>query len=124
MQVHRHVDGRLQPEQDGEAGGREARERVFGPHGVAQCAQHDEGEQCQQHQAEHDAEFLGRNREHEVGVALGQDTLDRALAGAASEPAAALEGFERLIDVEAVAGRGIAEALDAARNMGNEHDRP
>jgi hypothetical protein len=54
----------------------------------------------------HDAEFLGRDREHEIGVAFGQDALDRALAGAASEPAALLEGFERLVDVEGVAGDG------------------
>ena len=36
-----------------------------------------------------DAEFLGRHREDEVGMAVGQDALDRALARAAAEPAAA-----------------------------------
>ena len=35
-----------------------------------------------QDQAEHDAELLGRDREDEVGVALGQDALDGALARA------------------------------------------
>ena len=80
-------------------------------------AQHDEGEQRDQHQAQHDAEFLGRDREHEVGMALGQDALDRALARAAPEPAAAQEGFERLVDVEGVAGGGIEEALDAPRHV-------
>ena len=43
-------------------------------------AQHDEGEQRDQDQAEHDAELLRRDREDEVGMALGQDALDRALA--------------------------------------------
>jgi hypothetical protein len=37
-------------------------------------------------------------------MAFRQDALDGALARAASEPAAALEGFQRLIDVEGVAG--------------------
>ena len=92
------------PNRIGKTGRREARERILGPHGVAQSAQHDEREQGDQHQAEHDAELLGRDREHEVGMAFRQDALDRALARAAPEPAAALEGFERLIDVEGVAG--------------------
>ena len=68
-------------------------ERVLVAHGVAQRAQHDEGEQRDQHQAEHDAEFLGRDREDEVGVAVGQDALDGALARAAAEPAAAHEAI-------------------------------
>ena len=95
MQVDRHVDRRLQAEQDGEAGGREARERVLVAQRVPQRADHDEGEQRDQHEAEHDAEFLGRHREHEVGVAVGQDALDRALARAPAEPAAAHERFQR-----------------------------
>ena len=50
---------------------------------------HDEGEQRQQREAEDDAEFLGADREDEVGMAVRQDALDRALARAAAEPAAA-----------------------------------
>ncbi len=117
MQVDRHVDGRLQAEQDRKPGGGEARERVLVAQRMAQRAQHDEGEQRDQHQAEHDAELLGRDREHEVGVALRQDALDRALARPAAEPAAAHEGFDRLIDVEGVARGRIEEALDAPRDV-------
>ena len=40
-----------------------------------------------------------------------------------SEPAAALEGFERLVDVEGVAGGRVAESLDALRHVRNEHVR-
>ena len=49
-----------------------------------------------QRKAEHDAELLGRDREHEVRVAVGQDALHRALARPAPEPAAAHEGFDRV----------------------------
>ena len=109
MQVHRHVDGGLEAEQDRKAGGAEARERILVAHGVTQAAQHNEGEHRGEHQAQHDAEFFGCDSEHEIGVTLGQDALDRAFARAAPEPAAALEGFDRLVDVEGVAGGGIAE---------------
>ena len=37
--------------------------------------------------------------------------------GPAAEPAAAQEGFERLVDLEGVAGRRIEEALDAPRHV-------
>ena len=70
-------------------------------------------EQRDQHEAEHDAEFLGRDREDEVGVAVGQDALHRALARPAAEPAAAHEGFDRVVDLEGVAGGRIEEAVDA-----------
>ena len=123
VQIDRHVDGGLQAEQDRQAGGGKARERVLVAHRVTQAAHHDEGEQRHQHQAEHDAEFLGRDREDEIGVALGQDALDRPLARAAAEPAAAQEGFQRLVDVEGVAGGGIEEALDAPRHVRNRRHR-
>ncbi len=113
MQVHRHVDRRLQAEQDGEARRGKADERLFAGDRMAQRADHDEGEQRQQHQAEHDAELLGADREHEVGVALRQEPLHRALARATAEPAAAREAFQREIDVEGVARAAIHEALDA-----------
>ena len=104
-------------EQDGEAGGGKAREGVVVAHGARQRADHDEGIERDQHQAERDAEFLRRHREHEVGVALRQQPLDRALARAAAEPAAAHEAFGGDVDIEGVAGGRIEEALDAARHV-------
>ena len=76
------------------AGGK-AREQVLVAQRAQQRADHDEGEQRHQHQAQHDAEFLGRHREHEVGMALRQDALDGALARPVAEPAAAQERFRR-----------------------------
>ena len=73
-----------------------------------------------QHKAEHDAELLRRDREHEVGMAVGQDALDGALARPAAEPAAAHEGFHRVVDLEGVAGGRIEEALDALGDV--RHD--
>ena len=92
---------------------------------LTQRADDDEGEQGDQDEAQHDAEFLRRHREHEVGVAFGQDALDRALARAAAEPAAAHEGFGRDVDIEGVAGGRIEEAIDALRDVrdGEERDR-
>ena len=40
-------------------------------------------------QAEHDAELLAGDREDEVGMAVGQEPLDGALARPDAEPAAA-----------------------------------
>ena len=117
MQVHRHVDGRLHAEQNGQASGGETREGVFAVHGARQRADHDKGIKRHQRQTERDAEFLRRHREHEVGMALGQQPLDRALARTAAEPAAAHEAFSRDVDVESVAGRRIEEFLDAGRHM-------
>ena len=69
-------------EQDGKAGGGKARERLVVAQRARQRAHDDEGEQRDQHQAEHDAEFLRRHREDEIGVALRQHALDGALARA------------------------------------------
>ena len=80
---------------------------------LQQRAQHDEGEQRDQNEAKHDAEFLGRDGEDEVGVAVGQHALDRALPRPAPKPAAAQERLDRAVDLEGVAGGGIEEALDA-----------
>ena len=55
MGIHRHVDGGLQAEQDREPGRRKALERIVVAQRMQQGAQHDEGEQQQQHQAERDA---------------------------------------------------------------------
>ena len=71
-----------------------------------------------QRETQHDAEFLRRHREHEIGVALRQEPLDRALAGTAAQPAAAHEAFDRDVDLEGVAGRRIEEFLDAAATCG------
>ena len=86
---------------------------VFTAHRARQRADHDEGIQRDQRQAERDAEFLRRHREHEVGVALRQQPLDRALARAAAEPAAAHEAFGGDVDVEGVARGRVEELLDA-----------
>src|SRR5262249_56058247 len=48
-------------------------------------------------------------------------------AGTASEPTAALERFESLVDVETIARGRITEAFDATRYVRNEHisaDKP
>ena len=71
-----------------------------------------------QDETEHDAELLRRHREHEVGMAVGQDALDRPLARPAAEPAAANERLDRGVDLKGVAGRRIEEALDAAASHG------
>ena len=47
------------------------------------------------HQADDQAEFLAGDREDEVGVRIGQDVLDPALARAAAQQAAVAEGFQR-----------------------------
>src|SRR5262249_35040912 len=121
MQVHRHIDGRLQAEQDGKAGCGKARERILGTSGVMKAAQDDEGKQSNEQQTQYDAEVSGGDRKHEIGMTLRQDALDRALARAASEPTAALERFESLVDVETIARRRITEAFDATRYVRDEH---
>ena len=54
--------------------------RILVAHGAHQSADDDEGEQRDERQAERDAEFLRRHREHEIRVAFGQQALDGALA--------------------------------------------
>src|SRR5262249_36648927 len=121
MGVRRHIDGRLQAEQDGKAGSRKARERILGTPGVMKAAQDDEGKQSNEQQTQYDAEFFGGDRKHEIGMTLRQDALDRALAGAAPQPTAALEGFESLVDGETIARGRITEAFDATRYVRDEH---
>ncbi len=123
MQIDRHVDGRLQAEQDGQSGGGKTDERIVGAHRLDQRADDNEGKQRDQNEAEHDAEFLRRHRKDEIGVAFGQDALDGAFAGAAAEPAAADEGFGRDVDVVAVARGRIKEAVDALGDMRNGEER-
>src|SRR5262245_2099755 len=127
MQVHRHVECRVKDEQDGRAGSSEAREWILGTSGVMKATQDDEGKQSSEQQTQHDAEFFGGDRKHEIGMTLRQDAFDRALAGTASEPTAALERFESLVDVETIARGRITEAFDATRYVRNEHisaDKP
>src|SRR5580704_19011382 len=117
MEVNRHVYSRLQPKQDREAGSAKTTERIVVMHRLQERADHDEGKQRDQNKAEDDAEFLRRHGEYEIGVSLGQDTLDCALAGAAAEPPAADERFRRDVDIEGVARRGVEKAPDALRHV-------
>src|SRR5947199_14945 len=94
---------------------------MLGASGVMEAAQEDEGKQSSEQQTQHDAEFFGGDRKHEVGMTFRQDALDRSLARPASEPAAALERFESLIDVEAIARGRVTEAFDATCYMRDEH---
>ena len=89
--IHRHVDRGLGAEQDREPGGRKARERIGIAHGVSERTQHNESKQCDERKTQHDAKLLGRDREHEVGVAVRQYAFDRAFARATAEPSAAHE---------------------------------
>ena len=111
MQIDRHIDGRLQTEQDRQARRGETDERFLGAHRLEQRADHNEREQRDQNEAEHDAEFLAGDGKDEVGVAFGQDALDGAFARPAAEPAAADEGFGRDVDVEGVARAGSRKRL-------------
>ena len=70
--------------------------------------------------ADDDAELLRRDGEDEVGMRVGQDALDRALARTAPEPAAAGEGFHGRVDLEGVAGLLVEEALDAGAHVRQE----
>ena len=81
----------LGAEQNGETGEREARKQVLVAHGMPQSTQDHEREQSDQYQAEHHAELLGRDREHEVRVTFRQNALDRTFPRTAPEPAAPLK---------------------------------
>ena len=69
------------------------------------------------------AEFFGRNRQNEVGVAVRQKALHRALARPLPEPAAVHEGLQRHIELIGVARGRIHEALDAPGDMRDEQIR-
>ena len=121
MQVDRHVDGRLHAEHDREPGRGEAREQILRRVGARQGAHDDEGEQRQQRKAHDDAEFLGADREHEIGVTVGEAPLGDALAGAKAEPAAVGESIHGGIDLECIAGSRIHESLDADGDVRDQH---
>ena len=93
----------LHAEQHRQAGGREAAEGILVARGGHQAAHDDEGEDGTMTRQTDDAELLGCDGEDEIGVGVGQDALDRALARALAEPAAAHESFERGVDLECVA---------------------
>ena len=57
------------------------------------------------------AEFLAGDGENEIGVGVGQDALERALARPLAEPAAGNEAVERRIDLERV-GDAAASGRD------------
>ena len=70
-------------------------------------------------EAQHDAELLAGDREDEVGVAVGDDALDGALARPDAEPAAMDQRLAAHVDLERVALAG-QEAVDAAGDV-REH---
>ncbi len=72
----------------------EHHEQVRLHHHARKAAQHDEGEHRHQQQAADQPELLARHGEHEVGVRVGQQQLDRALARAAAEQPAMLERLD------------------------------
>ena len=82
-----------------------------------EAAQHDEGEERDQQQAEQQAELLAGDGEDEVGVRVRQHLLDRAFARAAAEQPAAVKGLERPLDLIAVAARRIEELVDALAHV-------
>ena len=55
--------------------------------------------------------------EDEVGVAVGQDALHRALARSLAEPAALHEALDGVVDLERVARCRVEEAVDARGHM-------
>ncbi len=85
---------------------------------------HDEGEQRDQRKAEHDAELLGRDREHEVGMAVRQDALHRAPRpdrGRTSRRA--MKDSDRDVDLIGVARGRVHEALDAPGHVRHRSSR-
>ncbi len=66
--------------------------------------------------AEDDAEFLGRDREDEVGMRVRDDALDDAFARPLAEPVAANDRLARGVDLERVALAGH-ELVDTARHV-------
>ena len=100
--------------------GRQQDEAVVVALSRGQAAHHDEGEQRDEERGRRSAQLLAGHSEDEVGVGVGQHVLHRALARAAAEQPAILEGFERAVDLIGVAGGRIEEAVDAAGDVGNE----
>ena len=71
------------------------------------------------------AELLAGDREHEIGVRVGQDALVDALARPAPEPAAGQDRLQRGVDLERVAdaarhGIRVEEVLDAVVHVRRE----
>ena len=63
-------------------------------------------------EADDEPELLAGDGEDKIGMRVGQHIFDRALAGAAAPQPAIGKGFERPVDLIAVAGRGIEELVD------------
>jgi hypothetical protein len=117
LQVHTHVDDRLEAEHDDEAGNSIAGEVVMLPQRGAQAAQHDEGEQDRHDdQAQDDAELLAGDGEDEVGMAVGMTRLTVPSPGPDAEPAAIDNGVAAHVDLEGVALAGH-EAVDASGDV-------
>ncbi len=96
-----------------------AREIVMLLQRRVEAAQHDEGEDRHDEEAHDQPELLAGDREDEVGMAVGDDPLDRALARADAEPAAVDQRLAAHVDLERIAFAG-QEVVDAAGDV-REH---
>ena len=85
--ARRHVDDRLQAELHEQAGRGEHDEEIVLLQQPREAAQHDEGEERDDDEADDEAELLAGDGEDEIGMRVGQHVLHRAFAGAAA-PAA------------------------------------
>ena len=72
-------------------------------------------------EADDEPELLAGDREHKIGMGIGQHVLDRAFAGPAAPQPAIGESFDRAVDLIAVAGRGIEKLVDPAPDMRQVH---
>ncbi len=82
-----------------------------------EAAQHDEAEEDDQQQTDEKPELLAGDGEDEVGVRIGQRLLDMSLARSAAEQPAAVKGFERPLDLIALAASRIEELIDATSHV-------
>lgn len=88
----------LHPEENDEASCREAAERILVARRDIETAQHHRREDRDDHHAEENAEFLARDGENEIGMAVGKNALHR-LARPLAEPAAGNEAFHGRVDL-------------------------
>src|SRR5919201_2850881 len=105
MQARRHVNGGLEPKLNQKPGCREQDKQVAFLGHSRKSAEHDKREQCNNGEANNDAELLPSHRENEICVGVWEDILYRALARAAPPQPTIGESFDRAIDLIAIAGR-------------------
>src|SRR5579885_1048376 len=120
MQARRHVDDRLQPELDEEPGSRQHDEKIVLLEDAREAAQDDEGEDEDDEEARDEPELFAGDGKDEIGMRVRKRFLDRTLARPLAPEAAIHEGFDRAVDLIAVARGGIEETVDAARHMRQE----